>query len=134
MSATCHEYKMELTDNVHSFFQRTGIIVNGDELEWLGLNSYSFTATFLESVVHMIVDFCKNNPEYHIITVTSPGHMENRYVPGKRVYYLAKGDKNPNLALNPFVGENAELFTEKVMDTALAIISDINRSNKARNN
>ena len=123
---------MELTDNVHSFFRRTGIIVNDDELEWLGLNLSCFTPIFGESEEHVIVDFCRNNPEYHIITMTYPGHMENRYVSSKRAYFLAKGDKNPNLALNPFVGENAELITEKVMDQALSIISDVNGGDKPK--
>ena len=80
MSATCHKYKMELTDNVRSFFQRTGIIVNDEELDWLGVNSSCFTPLFLEPEVHAILDFCKNNPEYHIITVTYPGHITLNYL------------------------------------------------------
>ncbi|MBF0442653.1 MAG: hypothetical protein HQK54_12170 [Oligoflexales bacterium] len=133
MSASCHEYKIELTDNVHAFFRQTGIILNHEELEWLGFQlKNGFTTIFGDSEVPLIIQFCEENPEYHIITMTQPGHIENRYVPGKRVYYLAKGDKNPNLVLNPFIGPNAPLFIEKVTNQALTIISDINRGNKLK--
>jgi len=132
MPATAAEYKMELTDDLDAFFDRTGIMLSGEELNWLGLKSNDCEAIFRECEVHMIQEFCKKNVEYHIMTMTDPGHIEYRYVSGRRVYYLAKGDKNPNLALNPLVGPNAALFTERVIETALTIIADINRSGNTK--
>jgi len=130
MPGTAAEYKMELTFDVHAFYRRTGTILNSLELEWLGLKFDDLSAIFRGYEVNLILDFCKDNDEYHIITMTEPGRLENRYVPGKRVYYLAKGDKNQNLAVNPFVGPNAALFEERVIQTTLAIISDVKRSDK----
>ena len=122
---------MELTHDIHAFYRRTGTILNHEELEWLGLKFDDSSAIFGDSTVHIILDFCRRNADYHIITMTEPGRLENRHVPDQRVYYLANGDKNPNLAVNPFVGPDAALFAEQVVETALAIVSDMKRGDKA---
>jgi len=132
MSATAAEYKMELTHDIHAFYRRTGTILNHEELEWLGLKYDDSSPIFGNSTVHIIIDFCRHYGDYHIVTMTEPGRLENRYVPDNGVYYLAKGDKNPNLAVNPFVGPNAELFAERAMQTALAIVSDMERGDKPK--
>ena len=130
MSATATEYKMEMTHDIHAFYRRTGTILNPLELMWLDLKFEDLTPIFGDSEVGVILTFCRENPEYHVISMTESGRLENRFVPDSGVYYLAKGDKNPNLAVNPFVGPNAALFAEQVMETALSIISDMKRSDK----
>ena len=130
MPASAAEYKMELSHDISAFYRRTGTILNANELIWLGLKADDLTAIFGESEVNILLEFCKDNPEYHIVTIAEQGRLENRYVPGKRVHYLAKGDKNPNLAVNPFVGPDAELYAERVMQSILSVASGMKGSDK----
>jgi hypothetical protein len=132
MPASAAEYKMELSHDISAFYRRTGTILNPNELIWLGLKADDLTAIFDEDEVKILHEFCKDNSEYHIITITEPGRLENLYVPDKRVYYLAKGDKNPNLAVNPFVGPDAEVFMERVANTVDSLVAAIHRDAKTK--
>ena len=132
MGATYQEYKIELIDNIHVFFRRTGKLSYYKELEWLGFQLESITGGFRQTQVVMLLDFCKNNPEYHIITQTHPGRYINCFIPGKRSYFLGNGEKNANLVLNPFIRSNADLFAENMLDTTLAMFADINRGNDCK--
>ena len=107
----------------------TGKLFYYKELEWLGFYLDNVNGRFGQNQVDLLLDFCEKNPEYHIMTQTHPGRYVNRYIPGNDSYFLANGDKNPTLMLNPFIRENADLFAEDMLNTALAVIADINGSN-----
>ena len=132
MGATCREFGQEITDDFSTFFDRVGMLRYYKELESLGFFLDNFTGIFHEKQVNQILGFCEKNGAYHIVTQTRPGRYENRYVPGCRTYFLADGDKNPNLVLNPFIKKSAELFSEEVFDKALTMILEIDRSDKGK--
>ena len=132
MGTTQYKNQVEITDDIHIFFRRTGLLYLTEQVEWLGFRLNNSLGVFNESQAQMLVKFCEQNPEYHIISGTGPGYLENRYVPGHRTYYLAKGDKSPNLVLYIFLNKNMHLFTEEMFDQALAMVPDINRSNQAK--
>ena len=71
--------------------------------------------------------FCLNNDEYHIVSVMPGAVFENRYIPHARGFYLAKGDNNPNLILNPFLRRSIDLVYEEILHKSLAVCSNINR-------
>jgi hypothetical protein len=123
---------VESTDDIAMFYGRTGIICNNEQLEWLDLHPHESFGLFDESQAAVLLDFCANNPQYHIISGTQPGRMENRFVPGQRIYYLADGDDYPHLVLNIFLKKNVFSLAEEMFDAALAIIPDVDRGNKAQ--
>ena len=127
--AARHAYKMELIDDIGSFYRRVGIILNHDgQLERLGFKLEYVSGGFGPSWIGELLEFCAQNPEYHIVTMTIPGRLENRYVPGRNLHHLANGDKNPCLVFHPFAtSSSASLFMEKVASAISAIISDVNR-------
>ena len=128
-----HEPHWEVTDDLHSFYKRTGIIRYHVELEWLGLTTYSFSGIFDESHRTQLEEFCKANPEYHLITSTAPGLLVNQYIPARdNIYFLARGDKNPNLALDALLHKSAELFMEEGFAEAFAMISDVDNRHKSK--
>ena len=132
MGATYREFEPELTDDFNSFFDRVGLLHCYKDIEPLGFYLDNFTGIFNEKRLKELSAFCENNFAYHIVTQTHPGRYENRYVPDCGCYFLADGDKNPNLVLNPFLKKNAELCSEEVFDKALAMILEINRCDKGK--
>jgi len=132
MGATYKEFGSELTDDYSAFFDRVGMLRYYKDLEPLGFYLDNFTGIFYEKQAKQLLNFCERNNAYHIVTQTHPGRYENRCVPGCRTYFLADGDKNPNLVLNPFLKKSVELFSEEVSDKALAMILEINRSGKGK--
>jgi hypothetical protein len=83
-----------------------------------------------KSQVGALIEFCKSNLAYHIITSVNPGCLANRYVPGRKIYFLADGDSNGNLVLNIFLKKSAAILTEEMFDEALSMVSDIDRRHK----
>ena len=132
MDATCQKNQTEVLDNIHAFFRRTGIVSYFKELEWLGFEPNKFSGSFRDAEVVSLINFCENDSDYHIVTMTHPGQMENRYVPGKRIYLLARGDKNPNLALNPFLHKSVDLFTEEVFDKIRTMVSEVDGGDEVK--
>ena len=80
MSATRHAYKAELIDNIVNFYRRIGIMLNHDEaLARLGFKLDNVSGAFGSSWIDDLLEFCTQNPQYHIVTMTVPGRLENRY-------------------------------------------------------
>ena len=128
-----HEPHWEVTDDLNGFYQKTGIIRFYTELEWLGLCSNNITGIFDNSNREQLETFCRENPEYHIMTSTAPGLVVNQYIPARdNIYFLAHGEKNPNLALDNLLHKSVELFMEEGFAEMLAMISDINGGHKAK--
>ena len=125
MGASSKQYVKEVTDDYEVFYKRTGLIYDYQKLELLGFKMFSFAGHFQLSSVPSLMEFCKINPKYHIITTTNPGRYENRYVPDKRSYYLGDGDKNKNLVLNLCLHKSPDLFAEEGLAQALAMFPDI---------
>ena len=90
------------------------IVVDPNEILWLGFDPFSQTGAFQQSETTSLLDFCAQNPEYHIVTYTSDHRYINRYVPDQRVYRLATGDKNPYLVYNPWIDPQRHLIEEDV--------------------
>ena len=128
--ATVHRNQLEVTNDIGPFYRRIGLLCTYPQLEWLGFYLDNSEGMFTLSQSRMLLEFCRDNPEYHVVTCTHPGRLENRYVPGKNVYLLAEGDKNPNLVLDMFWKKNACLLEEEMFDQALAIASNVDRSHK----
>jgi hypothetical protein len=103
------------------------LIIRNEDLEWLGIQRNNCSGMFDQSQVHLIIAFCEANPDYHIVSVTRPGRLANRYILGKRIFFLAHGDDNPRLVLNPFLKKDEHLLAEEMLDEALAMVPDIDR-------
>ena len=125
MTVTQPQCQMELTSNVHEFYERTGLLWYYKDLESLGFRMFSVSGVFMASSVPALLDFCDRNPCYHVVTIVGPGRYENRYVAGKRLYYLGEGDKNHNLVLDLYSHKNPELFAEELFAKALSMSDDI---------
>ena len=123
MGARFKENLIEVTDDCHAFFIQTGTLCYYEEVEALGFKTFDVIGHFMGSDAGKLVEFCKDHPNYHIVTVTRSGYYENRYVPDQSLYYLANGDPNPHLVLNLFLHKNPELFAEEGLAKALAMIS-----------
>ena len=130
--ATYQESASELTDDYKAFMERIGILRDHGELNPIGFYPDNFTGIFWEKHLDRLINFCEKNIAYHIVTQTHPGRYENRFVPGCRTYFLADGDKNPNLVLNSFLRTNAELFSVDAFNKALAMIHEIDRCDKGK--
>ena len=125
MGARFKENLVEVTDDCHAFFERTGTLRYYEDVEALGFETFDVIGHFMGSRAEELVGFCTDQPNYHIVTVTRSGYYENRYVPGQSLYYLANGDSNPNLVLNIFLHKHPELFAEEGLAKALAIIAQV---------
>ena len=114
MSAVANSERVELAVESEVFHRAVKIIIDRDEILWLGFDPFSQIGTFQQSDIPSLLDFCAKNPEYHIVTYTSGHRYVNRYVPDQRVYKLATGDKNPYLVYNPWIDSERHLVEEDV--------------------
>ena len=128
MGAKAESNAIQITDDYCAFSDQTGIFLTSIELAFLGFQRDCFSGFFRSPELPAILAFCKENPSYHIISVTEPGRYENRYVSGKQLYFLGDGDTNPNLVLNLFLKKSPELFAEEGLAEALAMIDKIDVS------
>ena len=126
--AWINQCRNEVTDDYNGFFRCTGLINDYREIEWLGFNLQNFCGLFYPRHLPDLTAFCAENEEYHIISVM-PGHVyQNRCLEGASCYFLANGDKNPDLVLQPFLHKSVELFQEEVFEKALTMFGNVNRS------
>ena len=128
--ATMKKNNLEITDDCDAFEERTGLLSN-PELEELGFHMDDLSGMFDDYSDGMLLAFCAKNPRYHVVSV-SCGRFENRHVPGRNVYMLAEGDKNPNLVLDMCLKKNSNLLMEEMLDKALAIHHSIDQGDKAK--
>jgi hypothetical protein len=119
------EYNLLITDNSNEFYDITGLIYCFMDLIRLGFSrDHTFSGLFIADDVPMLLDYCKRNPTYHLITVTGSGRYENRFIAGERFYYLGNGDKDPDLVLDLLLYKSEAEFMRVGFAKALAIISD----------
>jgi hypothetical protein len=124
MAAYSREDHIELIVEVKQFYDRVKIVFPHTELEQLGLEPDSFSGMFFEESVDQLIEFCTHNSTYHIVTSLGEGRNINKYIPGQRVYSLARGDKNPCLMLSAFADPKRALVDEDMISAALAILND----------
>ena len=130
MGATGREDHIELFVDMDEFYRRVDFVSSYLELEWLGFKTESFEGSFRARRLPELFAFCTANPEYHMMTYTDQGRIANKYVPGKKLYLLAKGDKNPCLVLNHLIDPSRALVTEEMICSALAMLNDVNTGDK----
>lgn len=77
----------------------------------LGLDiAASICGFVLQSRVGELLEFCRENQEYHVISVMNGVYL-NRYVPGATAFYVGDGDPNPKLKHKfPFSYEELEFY------------------------
>ncbi|MBM4252922.1 MAG: hypothetical protein FJ146_13200 [Deltaproteobacteria bacterium] len=80
------------------FLPASGEVWIYDELKFLDLEPEMLTGEFGSDRVQSLVEFCKSNPEYQIISGFQQA-VYNKFVPAARIYYLADGDADPDLFL-----------------------------------
>lgn len=44
-----------------------------------------------------LLEFCRRNPSFHIVSIVDPCIAVNRYIAGANVYFLSEGESDPNL-------------------------------------
>ena len=128
MSASGYEDRVELMVDINKYFRRVGMICDFRELAWLGFDMGIYLSIFSQHLVPQLLTFCRENPEYHVVTSISAGRWVNKYVPDCRCYKLAKGDKNPNLVLNPLVSPERALVDEEVICSAITMLNNTDTS------
>ena len=132
MGAVAYDNRVELILDAEAFHKAVRIIVDRDEILWLGFDPFSQIGSFRQRDVPSLLEFCVNNPEYHIVTYTSGHRYVNRYVPDQRVYMLATGDKNPYLAHNPWIDPMHHLIEEDVFSKLSCEPNQIRRRHKPK--
>ncbi|MBF0441546.1 MAG: hypothetical protein HQK54_06550 [Oligoflexales bacterium] len=129
-SGTKRENDLDVTEDYNLFIERTGLLLSQRQVTALGIRTDNIGATFWESSTGMLLDFCKENPMYHVVTIIRPGRIENRYIPRKNIYMLASGDKNPKLVLDMCLKKDPNLFIEGMLEEALAMSCSVDRGHK----
>ncbi len=132
MGAVANKEHVELILDSGAFHKAVSIIVDRDEILWLGFDPFSQIGMFQSSDTPSLQDFCEKNPEYHIVTYTSGHRYVNRFVPDQRVYMLATGDKNPYLVHNPWIDPMHHLIEEDVFSQLSCEPNQIRRRRKPK--
>ena len=117
-----------LCTSIADFVDRVQVIHDYREILWLDLEPRSAGAIFFADDVEVLQSFCKNNPDYHIVTSTDPHRLVNTFVPGHRFYHLAKGDRNPALILNLTLTSDFLLLVEDAHHQAPAVMNYVENS------
>ncbi|MBM4252914.1 MAG: hypothetical protein FJ146_13160 [Deltaproteobacteria bacterium] len=82
--------------DLHAFFKLVGKVWIYEELKFLDLEPQMMTGEFRSCHAQSLLDFCRSNPEYHIVSGFQL-KVFNKFVPNARIYYLADGDSDPDL-------------------------------------
>ena len=130
MGARAREQKIELIVRSRDFNRRVGLITNYYDLEWLGLSGHDFSGLFRSRFLPQLIRFCKENPEYHILTSDGPGRLLNQLVEGKSFYMIGDGDKDPALVLNYLLDPQWPVSYEDGISEALAQLDNIKNRRK----
>ncbi|MCX6111290.1 MAG: hypothetical protein NTZ90_16970 [Proteobacteria bacterium] len=131
MAAVANQNRVELTLDSDVFNNLVKIIIDNDELTWLGLEPFGQIGSFRCKDVPSILAFCADYIEYHIVTYTSGDRYVNRYVPGESIYMLATGDKNPYLVFNPWISPRRYLVEEDLFSKLCCEPDQIKRRRKS---
>ena len=125
MGALSKQRNIEFTFSMDEFERRVGLISDYEELSWLGFNIDNFCGIFHPWRLAELLDFCRLNCDYHVVTGIGPGRYINRCVPDGGSYFLARGTKNPGLMVNYLLDPEWPLILEDGISAALAVFSDI---------
>lgn len=91
---------MRVCFDYFEFLNVAGVILDRDRVQELGFENNDSCASFYEHNVQKIIDFCKTNPQYHIVTSAGPDILYNRYDSRGDMFQLADGDPDPNYMLD----------------------------------
>ena len=130
MGARSRVNKIELMVESDRFNRRVGLITIFYDLEWLGLSGHDFSGLFRSCFIPQLIQFCKENPEYHILTSGGPGRLLNHLVEGKSFYMIGDGDKDPALVLNYLLDPQWPISYEDGISEALAELNNIKNRRK----
>ncbi|MBM4252921.1 MAG: hypothetical protein FJ146_13195 [Deltaproteobacteria bacterium] len=83
-------------DELQQFFKQVGKVWIYEELKFLDLEPDMMTGEFWGDKVQSLIDFCEENPKYHVISC-SGRKIYNKYVPDAFSYHLADGNSDPGL-------------------------------------
>ena len=111
--------------DTNEFYDRVGLVWNYYELEWLGFKPFDYSGNFDPEELPQLLDFCRLNPEYHIVSGFKGGRMINKLIPEARGYWLANGDRDPSLMFNFLLNPNLPLVMEEIITAASAVFRDI---------
>ena len=125
MGARAKENKIELIVASEDFNRRVGLINNYYDLEWLGLSGHDFCGAFEFGFLPQLIQFCEDNPEYHLLTCDGPGRLLNRLVQGKSFYKIGNGDTEPALVNNYLLDPQWPLLLEDGISSALTELDNI---------
>ena len=125
MGARARENKIELMVESGDFNRRVGLITNFYDLEELGLSGHDFSGSFAQQCLPNLIQFCRENRAYHILSSDGPGRLLNRIVEGKTFYKIGDGDKDPVLVLNYLLDPQWPVAYEAGISAALAELDDI---------
>jgi len=90
------EVFMKFTHSSSEFMKVVGIIHGDIKIKALGLEPCCITGDFCRAHVEPALEYCKNNPDFHIISFNRNGYF-NRFVEGSSSYGIAEGDPNPHI-------------------------------------
>lgn len=79
------------------FWDRTGMLYPKEVWD-LGFEDAFYFSAFSESQVSMLIKFCEENIEFHIVT-SFGDYFVNKVILGQKIYYLANGDSDPALSV-----------------------------------
>lgn len=103
---------MKVIGNLKEFRRRTILVVDLD-FEFINITPNSRLGIFNRERLSELVDFCKDNPEYHIISFLENGGVEiNDAVEAAALYMLGRGDKDPDLMYVPRLSDDARADLE----------------------
>jgi hypothetical protein len=83
---------------IQAFDDRVGLIQDYWEVHLIGLESDDASGVFFASRLQVLQSYCKKNPAYHIVSLKNHNYF-NRPIVGMKGYFLADGDKDPELEL-----------------------------------
>ncbi len=103
----------------YPFTRLVGIIACPDDLSELGLKEFILRGIFPPQNSAELINFCKKNPEYHIVSYVNSNMKVNKYIPGASFYFLADGDPNPQLLYSTALSdEELEIFELRIAQLA----------------
>jgi hypothetical protein len=87
---------MKVTTDFSEFFDTVGLIIDQRRLRALGLQIENVTGTISPHEIEDVLDFCAQNPQYHVVSMIGEGIFLNRYDPRGDRFQLCDGDNDPN--------------------------------------
>ncbi len=91
---------MKLFDDHMEFARAVKQISDYVRLCEMGFTTHSLTGSFFHADVPELLEFCRENPEFHITSMVDDGIIVNRYDPNGGVFKLAEGEKDPDYAFD----------------------------------